>query len=272
MAAKTLILLVVITANALGAFEKRSQGSPAMMLGGPTMASSEDPWATFMNPAVLQLNNERLLAISYAPQPFGLKELSRASVMVVEPASFGHLSFSASKFGFELYREITFSLSYGATVSNAFHLGVSLNHYGLTIKNYGSASTIGIDLGGVVEVSDDVRWGFAATNVNFPKLGESEEPLPQVFATGVAYAPFDVGVIALDIVKDVRHSPEVVVGLEYVVVQSVRLRAGVCTEPSVLNAGLGLSFDFVRLDYAFSSTADLGFTHQASLIFFLTKF
>ncbi len=269
---KAVILLVVVTTNAFAAFDKRSVGSPVLMFGGTTMASNGDPWAFAMNPSLLQLNSERLIAISYAPQPFGLKELSFGSVIYVEPASFGHFSVSASKFGFDLYREVTFALSYATTVSNTLHLGVTVNHYMLTIQNYGGASAFGIDLGGALEISDNVRWGFGATNINFPKLGEAKEPLPQVFATGLAYSPFDVGVIAVDVVKDVRYAPEFVLSLEYALVESVRLRTGVCTEPSVLNAGVGLSFEFVRLDYAFSSTADLGLTHQASLMFFLSQF
>ncbi len=268
---KALILFAVVTANAFAAFDKRSQGSPALMLGGTTMASSSDPWASTMNPALLQLHDDRILAVSYAPQPFGLKELSQGSVLYIEPASFGHLSLSGSRFGFDLYREVNFALSYAATISSGMHVGVALNYYGLAIQNYGNASTFGVDLGGVLEITDDVRWGFAATNINFPKLGEAQEPLPQVFATGIAYEPFDVGVIAVDIVKDVRYAPELVFSLEYAIVESVRLRTGVCTEPSVLNAGVGLSFEFIRLDYGFSSTADLGLTHQASLIFFLNQ-
>ncbi|MEK7249604.1 MAG: hypothetical protein AAB209_04195, partial [Bacteroidota bacterium] len=135
----------------------------------------------------------------------------------------------------------------------------------LSIQNYGSASTIGIDVGVLVDISDEVRWGFAAFNLNAPTIGAAKEKLPQVFSTGVTYNPIQEAIIAASIVKDIRYPTELHIGVEYSLMEMIALRAGTTSDPNTLNAGVGIHYSFVQVDYAFSSHSELGMTHQFSL-------
>jgi hypothetical protein len=150
-------------------------------------------------------------------------------------------------------------------ITPAFSLGASADYYHLTIERYGAASTIGLDIGLVLSLAEDVRWGFAASNVNAPTLGEAEEKLPQVFSTGITYQPLSGAAIIVDIVKEIRFPVELRAGIEYTLLDLIALRGGTSSDPSLLCAGVGVHYSAFRIDYAFMNHVDLGMTHQVSL-------
>jgi hypothetical protein len=234
-------------------------------MGGASVAEPQNLWAAFSNPASLASLDQRSLSLFYSPQTFGLKELARGSLTFVEPTPIGFFAFSGSRFGFELYREATASVSYGRSLSDLFQLGASFNLYSLSIQNYGSAAAFGLDVGMLIHIASDVHWGFAALNVNAPTIGSAKERLPQVFSTGFSYNPIPEATIGADLVKDIRYPTELHVGIEYTLLETVNLRGGVSGEPSTLDAGVGIHYTFFQLDYAFSEHPDLGMSHQFSL-------
>jgi hypothetical protein len=258
-------LLLVAASTADAAFERTVQGSRCAAMGGACAAVGSNEWAAFTNPAALRTIGARSLALFYAPQIFEIKELSNAAASYIEPTSFGTFALSASRFGLDLYNEARAALSYGDAIAEGVSFGVTLNYYSLSIQNYGSAGTFGVDVGALVDVSDNVQWGFVAFNLNAAKIGAEKEKLPQVFSTGVAYSPFGEATLAVGIRKDLRFPVEVHVGVEYEFIKMIALRAGTASEPSMMNAGVGIRYDFFRLDYAFSSHAELGITHLFSL-------
>ncbi|MBI5474131.1 MAG: hypothetical protein HY961_17485, partial [Ignavibacteriae bacterium] len=178
---------------------------------------------------------------------------------------FGTFALSASRFGFELYRESQLSLSFAEAVTPSVFGGVTVNYYSLSIQNYGAAASFGIDLGMLIDITDEIQWGFAAVNINAATIGEAKEKLPQIYRTGVAYSPARYGTILLSIEKDIRYAATLHLGVEYELMEMIALRAGSSTDPDVINGGVGIRYAFARLDYALSSHAVLGVTHQFSL-------
>jgi hypothetical protein len=234
-------------------------------MGGASVAIVPNPWAAFSNPALLQTIPQRTISFFYSPQPFGLKELARGSFTYVEPTSLGAFALSGSRYGFELYREIVLGLSYGMTVTDRLDVGLHVNYYSLSIQNYGNDATLGVDIGLLIEITEDIRWGFAGLNLNAPTIGEAKEKLPQIYSTGISYMPIMEATLALDIVKDIRYPAELHLGIEYSMVDLVDIRGGTSSDPSAWNAGVGMHYSFVQLDYAFSTHVDLGMTHNFSL-------
>ena len=269
MTRRPLCLLLLATHTAFCAFERTTQGGRSVGMGGATVAEQQNLWAAFSNPGTLASLDQRSLSIFYSPQPFDLKELARGSFSFVEPMSFGVFSLSGSRFGFELYREVTASVSFGRRLTDQLQVGVSVNYYSLAIQNYGSAAAFGIDAGILVHVADDVRWGVAALNMNAPTIGEAKERLPQVFSMGVGYSPIPEATISAELEKDIRYPTELHLGVEYTMFEALSVRGGVTGEPSTLNAGLGIRYSLFQLDYAFSEHPDLGMSHQLSLSLFL---
>lgn len=249
----------------VAAFEPFACGGRSSAMGYSLVALRGNGWSAFENPAALPTVIERTLSVHYVPQPFELKELARVAASYVEPAAWGSLALSASQFGFELYKETRVVLSYGNDIVPSVNVGVNLNYYSLSIRNYGSAATLGVDLGLLVDVSERVQWGFAAFNINAPAIGAAKEKLPQVFSTGIAFHPIDDATLTASIVKDVRYTGELRFGVEYAFMEMVAVRAGATNEPNTVNAGIGIGYAFIQLDYSFSSHNELGATHQFSL-------
>jgi hypothetical protein len=264
--------LLVAASSADAAFERTVHGSRAAAMAGAFVAVDGNEWSAFTNPAALTTIGARSLALFYAPNIFEMKELSNAAASYIEPTSFGTFALSAARFGLDLYRESRAALSYGNEIASGVNIGVSLNYYSLSIQNYGSAGTFGADVGVLVDVAESVYWGFAACNLNAAKIGAANEKLPQVFSTGIAYSPFNEATLAASLRKDLRFPVEVQVGVEYEFLEMIAVRAGTSSEPSMMNAGVGVRYSFVRLDYALSSHAELGITHQVSLSLNLGEF
>ena len=261
----TILFLFLHSSPSNAAFDQLPHGSRSAALGSALVALAGNEWAVFSNPALLRTIQGRLVSLSYAPQPFELRELARAAASYIEPTSIGTFSISASRFGFELYRETRLSLSFSDDLTDIVKGGLSLNYYSLSIQNYGSAASFGVDIGLIVEISDALRWGFAAFNLNAPTIGAAKEKLPQMFSTGVSFEPVRDAVIVASIVKDIRYVAEFHFGVEYTLVDMLSLRAGTTSDPNTLNAGVGIFYSFMRLDYAFSSHYELGVTHQFSV-------
>ena len=265
MACRVFCLLLLTAHAAFCAFERTSLGGRSAGMGGTSVADPRNVWAAFSNPGSLASVEQRFFSVSYSPQPFGLKELARASFSFVEPMSFGVFSLSGSRFGFELYREVTASISFSQRFADQFQIGVTANYYSLAIENYGSAATVGLDVGMLVNIAEDVRWGVAAVNLTAPTIGAAKERLPQVFLVGVDYNPISEATISAEIEKDVRYPTELHVGVEYTMFEVLSVRGGVSSEPSTLNTGVGIHYSVFQLDYALSEHPDLGISHHFSL-------
>jgi len=262
---KSFVALLMLGHPAFAAFESYTPGARSIGMGGVSVALVNNEWAAFANPGVLNSLQQRSISVFFSPQPFGLKELSRGSFSYVEPTSVGRFGLSGSRFGFALYRETALGVSYGNSVSDAFEYGLTLTYYSLIIQNYGTDWTLGVDVGALVHISDQVSSGFAAFNVNAPTIGTANEKLPQVYSTGIAYQPIPEATLGIALVKDIRFPTEFHVGLEYAIFDVVALRGGLTNEPATMNAGVGISYSFVKFDYAFSSHVDLGTTHDLSI-------
>lgn len=246
-------------------FERREHGARQIGMGGAFVGIADNAWAMIFNPAGLGQLKAGEVSAFYSPQPFGLTELSLSSVAVVQPTSFGSFGIAGSRFGFELYREISGTVSYANSYDDIFFFGVNVTYNSLTIKNYGSASAIGVDIGVLTKITGDLRWGFFAANINAPTIGQAREKLPQVYSTGLSYSPVSSLLVGVDVVKDVRYSAVVKGGLEYNLVDVVSLRAGVGSNPTKFSSGLGVHYSYVQFDYALTSHQELGLSHQFSV-------
>jgi len=260
-----IVLLLVSFRTNFAQFELLDVGAKPIALGGAFTSLANNSNAVYYNPAGLSQMLSREVSIFYSPAPYGLKELANGSVNFVEPTKFGAFGLSAKTYGFELYKEITVTASYSNNYKKKIFYGANVNFYNLKIQNYGSASTFGIDIGGLAYLTDFLRWGFAAFNLNRPKIGTQEDKLPQVYRTGISVQPRNDINFMLDIEKDTRYTASVKAGIEYSLYDMIDLRAGIGTEPTKFSGGVGLYYSIFGIDYGFYNHQDLGLTHQGTI-------
>ena len=260
-----IVLLFVSFRVNYAQFELLDVGAKPISLGGAFTSLANNSNAVYYNPAGISQIPFREVSVFYSPAPFGLKELANGSVNYVEPTKFGVFGLSAKTYGFELYKEITVTATYSNNYKKKIFYGANINYYNLKIQNYGSASTFGVDIGGLAYLTDFLRWGFAAFNLNRPKIGTQDDKLPQVYRTGISIQPRKELNFVLDVEKDTRYTASVKAGIEYSLYDMIDLRAGIGTEPTKFSGGVGLYYSIFEIDYGFYNHQDLGLTHQGTI-------
>lgn len=219
------------------------------------------------NPAS-QATVQTMTALFYARQGFGLSVLRYAASHAAIPMGAGGISVGASTFGFDDYREIHINAGYARTfrfgTTRAMHIGVLGRYYHTSINEYGSAETVGVNLGLLVPLMRSLSLGAYATNVNGTALVQGE-PIPQTLAVGLHYEALDDVQLVADVFKDVRFPASVRGGLEVEPVDFLALRAGVTTLPVRFMGGAGVLLGPLAANVAAEQHQRLGWTPSASL-------
>lgn len=247
-------------------YSQISPGAKQISLANSDVALCNDVFAVFNNPAGLAQLNWREAGIYYSPAPFGLKEMANAYGSYIEPTSMGNISIGFMTYGFELYRENKFLLSYAARIENNLLLGASLLYHNLSIKNYGSDNAFSLNLGGLAYIRNDLRWGFQYHNISGASYGTEDDQIPSVLLTGLSFDPSEDIILNAAIEKSSLSPLSLKFGIEYTIVNAVFLRGGFSTEPDRFSAGIGFTYSYFELDYSVFNHSDLGLTHQAGIL------
>ncbi len=267
-AIRILCAMLMLNVPAFAGGEKLDIGARAIALGGAFTGLANSSTTLFYNPAGAMLVPFREVSFFYA-RPYGLQELDYLTFSYLEPAllprQYGAVGISAKRYGFELYNETMFGLTYASSFEKKFLYGITVNYQHTFIKNYGSAGTMGIDIGVLGLITESLTLGFAAHNLNAPRIGVSREELAQTYALGLSYKALSNFLIALDLEKDVRFPLSIKSGFEYRPVMAFSIRVGFSTEPSRFTGGFGVHYALLDIDYAFATHRDLGMTNQLSV-------
>lgn len=260
-----LLILLFSTSVSVAQFENTDLGARPVGMNGSFTSLSNDAFAIFYNPSGLAQLKYRELGVYYSPSPFGLSELATGAMVYAEPTSLGTFGLGVKTYGFELYRENNIILSYGRSFSDRIFYGLNLNVFNLSIQNYNSATTFGVDLGAMAYLTDFLRWGFFGKNISGARIGASEEKISQVYRTGFTVQPREDVSFLIEAEKDVRYPLSIRAGMEYSLFDYIDLRAGIGTEPTSFSGGVGFKYDLFQVDYAIYNHQDLGITHQGTV-------
>ena len=258
------ILVLVLSQISRAGLQQSEAGSRAKALGGAYAAAGGDAWTLFFNVGGLSRLERNEVSFFYSPSPFGLPELGVEAAAIGLRTNFGVIGLAARRFGFELYREVSATLAYAYSVSN-IGFGLSLNRHSVAISRYGSASALGLDAGLLAILSNRLACGLSVKNLNAPRIGVAREPLPQVFAIGIEYIPAGGVSLVGDYRKESGRAGAARFGFEYRIVTALALRAGFSDAESRTTGGIGVQYGLFRLDYAFESHQELGWTHEFTL-------
>ncbi len=239
-------------------------GSRGRALGGAGAALSGDVWAVSFNPGCLARVVRTEISLYYSPGPFGLTDVATKAAAAGVPTRLGVVAISMKTFGFALYRELTAAVSYACLIPQT-GLGLTVNYHAARIRGYGSAGTIAIDGGVLVEPAKGVCVGAAVKNLNAATIGASREPLPQAHEIGVSYQPDRALTLALDLHKETGYPLSPRCGLEYRPVDAIALRGGISDVSSGYSAGVGVGWESLLFDYSVTAHQELGWTHDMTL-------
>jgi hypothetical protein len=263
---KLLLFFLIFVSAIYAVFPQYNPGAKQISVANSDVAQSNNVFAIFSNPAGLAQMNWREIGLFYSPAPFGFTELANGYIGYNEPFSFGSIGIGAMTYGFDLYRESRVLLAFSYNYNNIFFAGASLNYHSVSIKKYGSSGTLYGDLGGIIYITNFIRWGFAVHNINHASYSSYQDQIPVILNTGFCADILEDFSITGAVEKDIRYNASVSAGFEYNIIKYLSIRTGFSDEPSRFTAGIGIHYTIFNLNYAVFTHQDLGLTHQMGLI------
>ena len=256
-----LVLLFSFVESIFASFEISGNGARSRAMGLAYVGLADSPDVIFINCSGLAQIRQTSLNLFYS-RPFGMKELSFGSMAAVLPTIVGHFGAGIVSYGNEIYREQTVMFAFSRSVRKKLYLGINFHYMKLQINGYGSNFSYSFDFGLLVKITENCKWGFTATNLNRAEIGAAQEQLPQSFSSGFSLSPVAGLILNMDIFKDIDFPAEFRAGIEYLIFNRIALRTGITTQPDNFCAGLGMMFSHFQIEYAMTTHADLGLTHQ----------
>ena len=249
-----LLIFLFLTSDgvAIAAFEERLYSTRAAALGGAYAALMNNHSAIFGNPSSLGFNDNRRLNILYG-RSFGLKELANSGISVPFNFEFGNIEIGLSRFGFSLYHEDIVSIGVGKRILNNAAVGLALRYLSTGISGYGSAATIGVDIGFSMKINPKLNLGVSAKNVNAPKLSKSEDSLARSLRVGASFAIEDNVSLIAEYHTEENQIAVYRIGSEIEILNDQYLRFGITSNPSSFSMGFGIKLNRIDLNYSFNS-------------------
>ncbi len=260
---KTILLFFVIPISMFASFEKKESGAKEQSLGNAMVAETGNPFAIFYNPANISFINGINIYADYR-NFYGMPGIYQADIVSNFSVINIPVSLAFSKYGNELYSEIQLSMGSNILINKAFTFGASLQLYSLSISNYGTSNTWGLNIGLRYNVIEKVNIGAHITNINNPTIGQNKEDLPQTFSLGVKYDIFPKSIILFELFRDIRYGQDYRCGVEYEIFNKSYLRIGVSDKTDTYSFGTGIEIDRFIVDYSLMVHNILGSSHSVT--------
>ncbi len=261
------IFLVLFLLCSVEIFAQQNPGAKSISLANADVALSNDVFSLFTNPSGLSQLNWIEGGVFYSPSPFGEKELSNAFFAASIPTKYGSFGLGVTTYGFELYKENKFILTYANRYAKNFFYGVSLSLNHLSIRNYGEDNALSFSLGALYYVSPVFRFAFIAENLNKASWGKEKNQIPTIYKSGISYDVLQNVSLNFSLESEVGFNPSLQCGINYDLNDYFSLRSGFANEPSKYSAGFGIHYSQFEIDYAIFTHQELGLTHQFSVLF-----
>jgi len=259
----------------LAVFDDYQPSARARAMGNAYTGIADDAHAMFYNPAGLSYSDHEIkLGISNLyNQKFSEYKTSAFSIKL--PSGLGTMGIGARLFDVDfedasLMSEKVFTLAHGFDIVSDIHsrisVGYNANVYHLAFEGEDGQLAYGIDLGGMATLHGRTRFGFSVTNLNNPKLGDTNQnKLPSKLSLGISYLPYDRVTTSIEMKKDFAEETEFMAGVETFLFENFCLRAGVHQNPATLSAGAGFYLSGIALDYSYTHHTVLDGTHYLNL-------
>jgi hypothetical protein len=269
----TSALIALFVTLCYGFFNDYEPSAKARGMSGAVTATSDDFLGIFYNPAGLKYAENTVGATFYhlhGNDFSAVTALGGSFMTTLGTIGVGFQQMAVEYYDINLMSEQKFSVGHAFYLNKDIHsevsFGYSANLYSLSYHELGSEMAVGINAGMIAILHQRTRMGFMLSNINKPKMGESEKhEIPQMLAVGLAYIPYQGVITAIDLKKNWEGATELRSGVEVEIHPVFKLRMGVRNNPASYSFGAGFEMLGVTLDYGANSHAVLNITHHISL-------
>jgi hypothetical protein len=215
----------------------------------PAHALAKEPF----NPARLAGGRSELT--SFGREQFGLSGFRALDLTIAVRSA----SVELGTFGNEAYRENQLALGFGCAAGGMLAAGAEIGILNCRIPGYANRFGYRLKLGGLVR-SDPFTSGIWLNNVNRPRFNETDR-LPLSYGIDLRYAVSERVTPYFSILGAEGILPFIKFGFDIDPAPTVRLTAGVNSEPVQVEYGIRLCFRAFRFLYSGSTHSQLGLTH-----------
>jgi hypothetical protein len=246
-------------------------GARAAALGNAATSVS-DAWSAAHNQAGLAFIHNTAAGIYYENR-FLIKELSIRSGVLAIPLKTGTIGLSLTDFGYTLYKENKYSLSFAKTFSKTFSIGMALDYLNIHIaEDNGSFAAVTGEIGIQAKLRKDLVIAAHLYNPTRSRLDRNtSERIPTVLQLGMCYSFSSDIFLTVETEKDIAKNPIFKAGIEYQPVHHFYLRIGVSAEPVLTTFGFGVHLNNFQIDLSVNYHQTLGITPQLGLPIYLVK-
>lgn len=260
-------LLGVLVVGFFGPFNQlkaqTSLGATSVAMGQTGVAIPDANWSIFSNVALMQTDKNQVSF--YGFRYVGIAEITDMAANLTTQTNFGTVGVGVHRYGFNLFNENRFLLAYKNNLDR-FHYGASVSYTHIFQGgDYGVAGAFGVDLGLAAEITEDLWFGARATNLNQPSYGDTDEELARELATGLSYMLTPEALITAEIVKDVLFPLSFRSGVQFEIIQSLFIRAGITTKPETYSFGFGYESSRWDVNFALQQHNPLGLSPALDL-------
>ncbi|MFM2359859.1 MAG: hypothetical protein RLY16_1852 [Bacteroidota bacterium] len=263
-------LALLVGVNLLQAQTLRQPISAVYIGLGVYSTSQNDVFAYTQNQAALAGADKTEIGV-YGERRFMLQETSVYTLAAAFPTKKGNFGVNVRYSGFKNFNENQIGLAYARRLSKKVDLGVQFNYYGYRVATINSASTVNVELGLLLHLTDKLNAGFHMYNPvggNFSKTGEK---LSSAYSAGLGYDASDKFFVSAELVKEENFPVNLHAGMQYRFNRQFFARAGVASANSTGFAGVGIAWSHFRLDISGSYHPQLGLSPGLLLIMQLGK-
>ena len=230
---------------------------------GYASATLNDEWAFFNNIAGLAKVKEQLAATSLEVRP-SLPGANRMGALYTQPFSFGTTALGLFRFGDDVYSEQMVSIGFANQIGNT-SLGAKLSYIQYRALGFGTRGTLGLNIGGITQLTPAISIGAWIQNINQPKINFADkEKAPVKLLAALSFRASEKFIVITEIEKDVLYDPLWKTGMEYTIHKKFFARAGFNLNPNAWFMGVGFNSWRIKIDYALQSLTQFGASHQAS--------
>ncbi|MFA7289066.1 MAG: hypothetical protein WC055_09305 [Melioribacteraceae bacterium] len=234
-------------------------------MGYSSSQSCFTSFSLFSNPAVISENKIIQSGISYTPAPFGVKELSTFHAAINLPTKLGSFAVGYSDYGFDLYSEKKFLISYSKNIIDNFSIGTSLIYNSLSISNYGNNGIISVNFGAFYNISKKIKVGGCIENITNSSYRHFNNQLDKSYWLGTTYIFSNELQLSAALNKYYNEKEAFRIGCEYYLLNYLPVRCGYISEPISFTFGMGINQGVLSVNYALLTHEVFELTHNLSI-------
>lgn len=219
------------------------------------------------------VNNQAALAQSkntgagiLSERRFSLAATSLYTTAIAVPTGMGNFGVNLTYSGFKNFSEHQVGFAYARSLGPKVDLGIQFNHYGYRVPSYSKVNALNFEFGAMVHLTRELNAGVHVYNPVGGRLGKSGVKLTSVYKVGLGYDAAEKFFVGAEIVKEENYPVNVNTGFQYQFLKQFFIRAGISTGTAGIYGGVGVGWNYFRLDISGSYHPQLGWSPGLLLI------